>query len=162
MTVEHLKRHMDRRFDRLQRIKADKVDLKRFATKTQIRRIGKDLANCATKNDLKRFATKDDLKRFATKEDLKRFATKEDLKRFATKNDLERFATKEDLKRELQHHATKDELQILAADMSRQFTSLSDKVDSVLHHVKDLATLNERLFVEHDLRLKDLEQRVGL
>jgi hypothetical protein len=144
MTVEHLKRHMDRRFDRLQRIKADKVDLKRFATKTQIRRIGKDLANCATKNDLKRFATKDDLKRFATKEDLKRFATKEDLKR------------------ELQHHATKDELQILAADMSRQFASLSDKVDSVLHHVKDLATLNERLFVEHDLRLKDLEQRVGL
>ena len=44
MTLVELKRHMDRRFDRLQRTKADKVDLQRFATK----------------DDLKRFATKDD------------------------------------------------------------------------------------------------------
>ena len=73
MTLVELKRHMDRRFDRLQRTKADKADLQRFATK----------------DGLKRFATKDDLKRFATKDDLKRFATKDDLKRFATKDDLE-------------------------------------------------------------------------
>src|SRR5437773_10285278 len=73
MTLVELKRHMDRRFDRLQRTKADKADLQCFATK----------------DGLKRFATKDDLKRFATKDDLKRFATKDDLKRFATKDDLE-------------------------------------------------------------------------
>ncbi len=45
MTLVELKRHMDRRFDRLQRTKADKADLQRFATK----------------DDLKPFATKDDL-----------------------------------------------------------------------------------------------------
>src|SRR5204863_5521332 len=45
MTLVELKRHMDRRFDRLQRTKADKADLQRFATK----------------DGLKRFATKDDL-----------------------------------------------------------------------------------------------------
>lgn len=72
MTLATLKRHMDRRFDRLQRTKADKTDLQRFATK----------------KDLRRFATKADLRRFATKEDLQRFATKEDLQRFATKDDL--------------------------------------------------------------------------
>jgi len=44
MTLVELKRHMDRRFDRLQRTKADKADLQRFATK----------------DGLKRFATKDD------------------------------------------------------------------------------------------------------
>ena len=63
MTLASLKRHMDRRFDRLQRTKADKTDLQRFATK----------------KDLRRFATKADLRRFATKEDLQRFATKDDL-----------------------------------------------------------------------------------
>ena len=62
MTLVELKRHMDRRFDRLQRTKADKADLQRFATK----------------DDLKRFATKDELKRFATKDDLKGFATRDD------------------------------------------------------------------------------------
>ncbi len=62
MTLVELKRHMDRRFDRLQRTKADKVDLQRFATK----------------DDLRRFATKEDLRRFATKDDLTRFATKDD------------------------------------------------------------------------------------
>jgi glutaredoxin 2 len=82
MTIEQLKNHMDRRFDRLQRTKANKSDLRGFATET----------------GLKRFATKEDLKRFATKEDLKRFATKKDLQRFATKKDLERYATKADLK----------------------------------------------------------------
>lgn len=68
MTIEQLKRHMDRRFSR-----------------------------CATKRDLQRFATKDDLKQFATKDHLKRFATKDDLKGLATKEDLKRYATKDDL-----------------------------------------------------------------
>jgi hypothetical protein len=71
MTLLQLKRHMDRRFDRLQRTKADKVDLIR----------------CATKGQLQRFATKKELERFATKKDLERFATKEDLERFATKDE---------------------------------------------------------------------------
>lgn len=34
MTVAQLKQHMDRRFDRLDRRKADKSDLRRFAMKT--------------------------------------------------------------------------------------------------------------------------------
>ena len=72
MTIAQLKQHMDRRFDRLLRTKADRVDLVR----------------CATKGQLCRFATKKDLGRFATKEDLKRFATKEDLKPFATNDDM--------------------------------------------------------------------------
>ncbi len=50
MTIAELKRHMDRRFDRLERTKADKADLRRFATK-------KDLRRYATKKDLQRFAT---------------------------------------------------------------------------------------------------------
>ena len=70
MTLLQLKRHMDRRFDRLQRTKADKADLMRCATKSQLRRF-------ATKRDLERLATKKDLERFATKKDLERFATKE-------------------------------------------------------------------------------------
>lgn len=74
MTIEQLKAHMDRRFDRLERTKADRSELRRLAARVH---------RCATKADLKRFATKDDLKRFATKEDLKRFATKEDVRGFA-------------------------------------------------------------------------------
>ena len=57
MTIEQLKAHMDRRFDRLERTKADRSELRRLASR------------CATKADLKRFATKEDLKRFATKDD---------------------------------------------------------------------------------------------
>ncbi|MBZ5558955.1 MAG: hypothetical protein LAO77_16910 [Acidobacteriia bacterium] len=38
MTVAQLKRHMDRRFDHLERTKADRSDLKRFATKTDTER----------------------------------------------------------------------------------------------------------------------------
>ena len=38
MTIAALKRHMDRRFDRLERTKADKLDLRRFATKKDLRR----------------------------------------------------------------------------------------------------------------------------
>ena len=50
MTLEQLKRHMDRRLDRLQRTKADKSDLKRFATKSQFRRLRMDLKRFATKS----------------------------------------------------------------------------------------------------------------
>ena len=74
MTIEQLKAHMDRRFDRLERTKADR---------TQLRRLAARVDRCATKADLKRFATKEDLRRFE-----RRYATKEDLKRFATKDDL--------------------------------------------------------------------------
>jgi hypothetical protein len=37
MTVATLKQHMDRRFDRLQRTKADKSDLARFATRDELK-----------------------------------------------------------------------------------------------------------------------------
>jgi len=60
MTVDGLKRYMDRR----------------FLTKRGFRR--------ELKRELRRFATKDDLKRFATKEDLKALATRDEL------NDLRR------------------------------------------------------------------------
>ena len=60
MTIVQLKRHMDRRFDRLERVKANKSDLRRFATK----------------RDLQRFATKRDLERYATKEDLARYVAR--------------------------------------------------------------------------------------
>jgi hypothetical protein len=73
MTLEQLKRHMDRRLDRLQRTKADKADLKRFATKSQFRRLLKDLSNRPTKDDLKR-----ELARYATKDDLAQLATRVD------------------------------------------------------------------------------------
>jgi len=69
MTVAQLKRHMDRRFDHLERTKADKSDLSRFVTKDDL------------KAELKRFATKDDLKGFATKDDLKGYATNHEMQR---------------------------------------------------------------------------------
>jgi hypothetical protein len=75
VTIAELKRHMDRRFDRLERTKADKSDLRRFAAKSDLRRF-------AAKTDLRRFATKMDLRRFATKKDLRRFAV--DIKRHFT------------------------------------------------------------------------------
>lgn len=67
VTIAQLKRHMDGRFDRLDRTKADRRDLRRYATK----------------KDLRRFATKKDLRRFATK-----FATKKDLQ--ALRRDIQR------------------------------------------------------------------------
>jgi hypothetical protein len=74
MTIEQLKAHMDRRFDRLERTKADRSELRRLAATA-------DRRWKATKKAFKRFATKDDLKRFATKDDLKRYATKADFAR---------------------------------------------------------------------------------
>lgn len=46
VTIAELKRHMDRRFDRLERTKADRRDLRRFATK-------KDLRRFATKKEMR-------------------------------------------------------------------------------------------------------------
>lgn len=72
MTVAQLKQHLDRRFDHLERTKADKSDLARFVTKDDL------------KAELKRFATKDDLKA-----ELKRFTTKDDVNRLATRTDYQ-------------------------------------------------------------------------
>jgi hypothetical protein len=47
---------MDRRFDRLERTKADRIDLRRFASK-------KDLRRFATQKDVRRFATRAELRR---------------------------------------------------------------------------------------------------
>ena len=87
MTIDQLKAHMDRRFDRLERTKADRSELRRLAATA-------DRRWAATRKAFKRFATKDDLKGFVRKADLERFA-----KRFATKDDLKRFATKVDFAR---------------------------------------------------------------
>ena len=58
--------------------------------KRELRIIGRNIKNVATKDDLKDFVTKEDAKNFSTKDDLKGFATKDDLKGFATKDDLKR------------------------------------------------------------------------
>ncbi len=63
VTIAQLKRHMDRRFDRLERTKADKADLRRFVTKRESLRF-------ATKRDLRRFATKKEMRFWAV--DIKR------------------------------------------------------------------------------------------
>ena len=54
--MDRLKAHMDRRFDRLERTKADRSELRRLAAR---------VSRCATKADLKRFATKEDFKGLA-------------------------------------------------------------------------------------------------
>jgi hypothetical protein len=74
MTIAQLKAHMDRRFDRLERTKADRSELRRLAATA-------DRRWAATTRAFSRFATKDDLKGFATKDDLKGFATKGDFLR---------------------------------------------------------------------------------
>src|SRR2546427_4952360 len=51
MPIAQLKRHMDRKFNRLERTKANKSDLRRFATK----------------RDLERFATKADLVKYVAR-----------------------------------------------------------------------------------------------
>ena len=73
MTLQQLKRHVDRRFDRLQRTKADKADLTRFTTKSEVRRLRKEIAARPTKDDLKR-----ELERFAAKDALAQLATRVD------------------------------------------------------------------------------------
>ena len=73
VTIAELKRHMDRRFDRLERTKADKRDLRRFATRKELRRF-------ASKTDLRQFATKSDLRRFATKTEMRLWSV--DIKRY--------------------------------------------------------------------------------
>jgi len=51
MTIAQLKRYMDRRFDRLERTKANKSDLRRFATK-------RDLMRFATKADMAQYVAR--------------------------------------------------------------------------------------------------------
>ena len=102
MTIHGLKVHLDRRFDRLERTKADRTELRRFRAKS-------DRRWAATRRAFRRFATKDDFKRFATKDDLKRYATKHDLKGFATKADIARLeervvAMHRTIQQMLRHH----------------------------------------------------------
>ena len=61
MTIAQLKRYMDRRFDRLERTKANKSDLRRFATKDDPKRLEKRFAT--------RFATKADFARYMPRTD---------------------------------------------------------------------------------------------
>ena len=162
MTIHELKVHLDRRFDRLERTKADRTELRRLgaksdrrwaATRRAFRRFATkdDFKRFATKDDLKRFATKDDLKRFATKDDLKRFATKDDLKNFATKDDLKNFATKDDLKR----HATKDDLKGFAtkADIAR----LEERVVAMHRTIQQMLRHHSHILDNHEERISDLE-----
>jgi hypothetical protein len=166
MTIAELKRHMDRRFDRLERTKADKHDLRRFAIKKHLQRFAtkKDLQRFATKKDLRRFATKKDLRRFATKKDLRRFATKKDLRRFATKKDLRRFATKKDLRR----FSTKTEMRLWSVDIKRYFDvvaeGLEEKLQKVADGVADIAAMqlhiahHDKVLDEHETRITALER----
>jgi hypothetical protein len=139
MTIAALARHMDRRFDRLERTKADKRDLRRFATKTGLRQ----------------FATRKDLQRFATKKDLQRFATKKDLRRFASKKDLQRFATKM-------------EMRLWIVDIKRYFKvvaeGLEEKLQKVADGVAQVGVLqlhiahHDKVLDEHETRITALER----
>ena len=57
VTIAQLKRYMDRRFDRLERTKADKSDLRRYATRDDLRRLERRLE----RRFERKFATKTDL-----------------------------------------------------------------------------------------------------
>jgi hypothetical protein len=152
MTIAGLKRHMDRRFDRLERTKADR----------------RDLLGCASRRDLRRFATKKDLRRFATKKDLRRFATKKDLQRFATKKDLQRFATKRDLRLGLATKADKTDLRQWSIDIKRHFDvvaeGLEEKLQKVADGVAQIAAIrlhvthHDRILDEHETRIMALER----
>jgi hypothetical protein len=146
MTIAQLKAHMDRRFDRLERTKADRSELRRLAATA-------DRRWAATTRAFSRFATKDDLKGFATKDDLKRFATKDDLKRFATKDDLKGFATKDDLK----GCATKDDLKGFAT--KGDFLRLEARVISMQKTLEGLARHHALILDNHEVRIRDLERR---
>ena len=135
MTIHELKVHLDRRFDRLERTKADRTELRRLGAKS-------DRRWAATRRAFRRFATKDDFKRFATKDDLKRFATKDDLKNFATKDDLKRHATKDDLK----GFATK-------ADIAR----LEERVVAMHRTIQQMLRHHSHILDNHEERISDLE-----
>jgi len=131
VTIAQLKRHMDRRFDRLERTKADKADLRQFVTKRE--------SLC--------FATKKDLRRFATKQDLRRFATKRDLGRFATKREMRLWAV--DIKRHFD---------IVAESLEDKLRKVADGVADiaaiqlhVAHHTKALD--------DHETRITAIERK---
>lgn len=125
---------------------ASKEDLKQFATKDDLLHVRQDLEKFATRDDLlhvrqdlKKFATKDDL--LSIRQDLKGFAKKEDLKQFATKKDLNQFATKDDLK----VFATKDELEHveerLATATANSFQYVHERLDA---HDKRFEAIDRR------------------
>jgi len=119
----------------LQKNKADKEDLKLYATKKDLddfkNEVREKFKQTASKEDLKIFATKDDLKRFVTKDDLKRFVTKDDLKRFATKDDLA--VVKFDLQ------LVKDEVNDLKAEVRRSKHEILDRIDDFINLHKNVA-----------------------
>jgi hypothetical protein len=95
-----------------------------------------------TRRELQRFATKDDLRRFATKKDLRRFATKEDLRRFATKEDFSGLETR---------------MNAGFGEVARRFDSLNAKMESMVKPLKEAIADRDRLFDEHEARIRDLE-----
>jgi hypothetical protein len=97
-------------------------------------------------------------RRFAnTRKELRRSATKDDLRRFATKKDLERFATKEDLER----YATKEDLAIGFGEVARRLDSLNAKMDSISKSLNQAIIDRDRIFDDHELRLRDIEARTA-
>jgi hypothetical protein len=132
MTIVQLKRHMDRRFDRLERSKANKSDLRRFATK----------------RDLQRFAIKRDLAQFATTRELRR-----ELRKYATKADLAKYvAHAESLADD-----TKRYFQIVAEGLEDKVAKIGEVGD-----LKSLLTLHSAVLDEHERRLTDLEHAPDL
>ena len=110
----------------LQKNKADKEDLKLYATKKDL----DDFKN-EVREKFKQTASKEDLKIFATKDDLKRFVTKDDLKRFATKDDLA--VVKFDLQ------LVKDEVNDLKAEVRRSKHEILDRIDDFINLHKNVA-----------------------
>ena len=131
VTIAELKRHMDRWFDRLDRTKADRADLRQVVTK----------------RESLRFATKEDLRRFATRKDLRRFATKRDLGRFATKKEMRLWAI--DIKRHFD---------IVAESLEEKLRKVADGVADIAaiqlhvgHHGKVLD--------DHETRITAIERK---
>ena len=91
-------------------------------------------------------------RRFAnTRRELQRFATKDDLRRFATKKDLRRFATKEDFS------GLETRMNAGFGEVARRFDSLNAKMESMFKSLKEAIADRDRLFDEHEARIRDLE-----
>ena len=139
MTITQLKRHMDRRFDRLERTKADKRDLRGFATN----------------KGLRRFATKKNLGRFATRKDLRRFATRKGLRRLATRTDRQFIA----LRREMRAWATdiKRYFDVVAEGLHEEIRRVADGVADV-NAIKLRGLHHDKVLDEHETRITALER----
>jgi hypothetical protein len=100
----------------------------------------------------RRFAdTRKQIERCATKDDLQRFATKDDLQRFATKDDLQRFATKDDLA------ALESRMNARLGDVTSGLDGLNAKMDGMFKSLTDATAARDRIFDEHEERIRDLE-----